>query len=79
MCAGIHHPTRGGTRGGKDQFDWDDVKTDKDRECYLGKTLRVDSVLYTVNFLIMDHPQLGRPRYKYKIIFSAHCFHLFFN
>lgn len=36
MCAGIHHPTRGGTRGGKDQFDWDDVKADKDRECYLG-------------------------------------------
>ncbi len=36
MCAGIHHPTRGGTRGGKDQFDWEDVKTDKDRECYLG-------------------------------------------
>ncbi len=39
MCAGIHHPTRGGTRGGKDQFDWEDVKTDKDRECYLGKAV----------------------------------------
>lgn len=39
MCAGIHHPTRGGTRGGKDQFDWEDVKTDKDRECYLGHSM----------------------------------------
>jgi|TARA_B100000524_G_scaffold46783_2_gene22235 hypothetical protein len=30
---------RGGTRGGKDQFKWDDVKQDKDRECYLGHSL----------------------------------------
>ena len=37
--AGIHHPTRGGTRGGGDQFDWDDVKVDKYRENYLGKWL----------------------------------------
>ena len=45
MCAGVHHPTRGGTRGGKDQFDWEDVKTDKDRECYLGRfTLSVTNV-----------------------------------
>ena len=36
----IFHPTRGGTRGGQDQFDWEDVKTDKDRECYLGKRER---------------------------------------
>ena len=35
--AGVHHPTRGGTRGGGDQFDWDDVKVDKYRENYLGK------------------------------------------
>lgn len=28
---------RGGTRGGQDQFSWDDVKVDKDRENYLGK------------------------------------------
>ena len=33
----IYHPSRGGVRGGADQFDWDDVKTDKDRECYLGE------------------------------------------
>ena len=39
--AGIHHPTRGGTRGGGDQFDWDDVKVDKYRENYLGRLLCV--------------------------------------
>lgn len=38
--AGIHHPTRGGTRGGGDQFDWDDVKVDKYRENYLGHSLK---------------------------------------
>jgi hypothetical protein len=35
----MYHPTRGGVRGGKDQFDWANVKTDKDRECYLGHSL----------------------------------------
>uniref|UniRef100_A0A7S0N389 Multiple myeloma tumor-associated protein 2-like N-terminal domain-containing protein n=1 Tax=Pyramimonas obovata TaxID=1411642 RepID=A0A7S0N389_9CHLO len=32
-------PARGGTRGGKDQFKWEDVKTDQDRECYLGHSV----------------------------------------
>ena len=36
--AGIYHPSRGGVRGGKDQFNWEDVKTDKERENYLGRT-----------------------------------------
>jgi hypothetical protein len=31
---------RGGVRGGKDQFTWDTVKNDKDRECYLGHSLK---------------------------------------
>jgi hypothetical protein len=35
----VFHPTRGGNRGGKDHFSWDDVKTDKDRENYLGHSL----------------------------------------
>lgn len=30
------HYRTGGTRGGQDQFKWDDVKGDKDRENYLG-------------------------------------------
>lgn len=30
---------RGGVRGGKDVFKWDDVKTDKDRYNYLGNSL----------------------------------------
>lgn len=37
--AGIYHPSRGGVRGGKDQFNWDDVKGDKERENYLGMLL----------------------------------------
>ncbi|CAM9427977.1 unnamed protein product [Lampetra planeri] len=35
----MHHPTRAGVRGGQDQFNWDDVKTDKYRENYLGNSL----------------------------------------
>eukprot|EP00189_Rhodosorus_marinus_P006119 CAMPEP_0113965142 /NCGR_PEP_ID=MMETSP0011_2-20120614/7576_1 /TAXON_ID=101924 /ORGANISM="Rhodosorus marinus" /LENGTH=190 /DNA_ID=CAMNT_0000977613 /DNA_START=203 /DNA_END=775 /DNA_ORIENTATION=- /assembly_acc=CAM_ASM_000156 len=30
---------RGGTRGGRDQFDWEEVKNDKHRENYLGHSL----------------------------------------
>lgn len=32
---------RGGTRGGKDQFSWDDVRGDKFKEYYLGQSLKV--------------------------------------
>ena len=32
-------PPRGGTRGGRDQFNWEAVKTDKDREFYLGASV----------------------------------------
>ena len=32
----MYYIPRGGTRGGADQFTWDSVKTDKDREYYLG-------------------------------------------
>ncbi|KAG0371167.1 kinase phosphorylation protein-domain-containing protein [Gamsiella multidivaricata] len=35
----MFHPTRGGTRGGQDQFKWEDVKEDKHRENYLGNSL----------------------------------------
>ncbi len=31
---------RGGTRGGKDQFSWESVKADKDREYYLGHSVK---------------------------------------
>ncbi len=33
-------PPRGGTRGGKDQFNWENVKADKDREFYLGHSVK---------------------------------------
>ena len=35
----LYEPTRGGNRGGKDQFAWEDVKSDKYRENYLGRFL----------------------------------------
>lgn len=35
----------GGVRGGQDQFNWDDVKTDKHRENYLGKSFANISTL----------------------------------
>lgn len=33
-------PPRGGARGGRDQFSWDAVKADKDREYYLGHSVK---------------------------------------
>ncbi|CAN1336710.1 Multiple myeloma tumor-associated protein 2 homolog [Linum perenne] len=36
----MYHPTRGGVRGGRDQFTWDEVKVDKYRENYLGHSLK---------------------------------------
>eukprot|EP00899_Mesostigma_viride_P004278 jgi/Mesvir1/13851/Mv15996-RA.1 len=36
----MFHPCRGGVRGGKDQFNWEDVKADKDRENYLGHSIK---------------------------------------
>ncbi|KAK1275409.1 hypothetical protein QJS04_geneDACA011746 [Acorus gramineus] len=35
----MYHPSRGGVRGGRDQFKWDDVKVDKDRENYIGHSI----------------------------------------
>lgn len=29
-------PVRDGARGGRDQFNWESVKADKDREYYIG-------------------------------------------
>ena len=36
--------TRGGTRGGKDQFNWSQVKADKYREFYLGQVKYFNSL-----------------------------------
>jgi len=35
----MFHPTRGGTRGGAAEFSWSSVKSDKDRENYLGHSI----------------------------------------
>ena len=37
----MYHPSRGGVRGGADQFDWEEVKADKNRECYLGEFMHL--------------------------------------
>ena len=36
---GSKNASRGGTRGGRDQFKWEDVKSDKSREHYLGNSV----------------------------------------
>ncbi|CAI9091377.1 OLC1v1026398C1 [Oldenlandia corymbosa var. corymbosa] len=36
----MYHPSRGGVRGGRDQFNWEDVKVDKHRENYLGHSVK---------------------------------------
>ncbi|KAL3520899.1 hypothetical protein ACH5RR_019048 [Cinchona calisaya] len=36
----MYHPSRGGVRGGRDQFSWDDVKVDKHRENYMGHSIK---------------------------------------
>ncbi|XP_038044540.1 multiple myeloma tumor-associated protein 2 homolog isoform X2 [Patiria miniata] len=36
----MYYIPRGGNRGGADQFSWSGVKTDKDREYYLGHSLK---------------------------------------
>jgi len=39
--AGIFNgPPRGGTRGGRGEFSWENVKSDKDREYYLGHSVK---------------------------------------
>ena len=35
----MYGPVRGGTRGGRAEFSWEDVKADKDRHNYLGNSL----------------------------------------
>ena len=37
---------RGGTRGGRSQFSWDDVKQDKQREHYLGSSVMAPTGRY---------------------------------
>jgi len=37
---GMFNPIRPGNRGGHDQFKWDEVKSDKFRECYLGHSVK---------------------------------------
>jgi hypothetical protein len=40
MAAIYNGPARGGNRGGKDQFNWEDVKEDKNNQSYLGHSVK---------------------------------------
>mmetsp|Transcript_10703 Transcript_10703/g.21235 ORF Transcript_10703/g.21235 Transcript_10703/m.21235 type:complete len:168 (-) Transcript_10703:2175-2678(-) len=42
--AGIYNgPTRGGARGGRDQFKWEDIKNQPDKDYYLGASVKAVS------------------------------------
>ncbi len=43
---------KGGTRGGKDQFSWEQVKTDKDRECYLGHSVMAPGIFFKLKLFL---------------------------
>lgn len=45
----------GGVRGGQDQFNWDDVKVDKHRENYLGKSKKRQLKMTHVIFAKQRH------------------------
>ena len=72
--AGIYHPSRGGTRGGKDQFNWDDVKSDKERENYLGNYKQnVSSQHTTLYGRCYDVKTLKRRPYNVVLASCAGC------
>lgn len=43
LPANLLSDVRPGTRGGASYFSWEQVKTDKNRECYLGNTVKAAS------------------------------------
>lgn len=52
----FHMPVRGGSRGGKDQFEWEDVKADKYRENYLGQFRRLNWMVEIVGLYLPNPP-----------------------
>jgi len=52
----FHMPVRGGSRGGKDQFEWEDVKADKYRENYLGQFRRLNWTIEVVGRSVSSKP-----------------------
>lgn len=37
---GMYHRSRNGCRGGRDQFDWEEIRNDKHRQNYLGNSVK---------------------------------------
>jgi hypothetical protein len=58
----ISGPTRGGTRGGKDQFDWKNVASDKDREYYIGHSAGAFCFLNNLCSVLSPSPSARRRR-----------------
>ncbi|KAI8902198.1 hypothetical protein BC833DRAFT_574088 [Globomyces pollinis-pini] len=49
------HESREGNRGGLGLFNWEDVKADKDREHYLGHSIKASTGRYvSIYLLIID-------------------------
>ncbi|KAL0084611.1 kinase phosphorylation protein-domain-containing protein [Phycomyces blakesleeanus] len=71
----MFHPSRGGVRGGKDQFSWDSVKEDKHRENYLGHSLMAPvgrwqkgNIHYAyTHFYANEHTHTHKRRYLFNI------------
>lgn len=45
----------GGNRGGQESFKWEDVKSDKDRENYLGHSAMVRVEQYFISLSLVKH------------------------